>query len=268
MRRRFPGLHIKYSDRLKHAVFLSAWSVSLGCRSKGINSFVSSAGGRLTSFRRRIVRSTSCALTRTITRTGHYLGYGMPRYHGNYPVRGRVPRFVRTVARNSFNTTTTRVCRHDSLPTVYNHVYPERGRYRNRYILNGGNGRIRVNGLRQFMTSVTLSNNFLPRSIDHGATNHITVVNYNPTNVTTTQRLTNLSCSIAVFRTTSRPNNAVACNVPAFQLRGRLLRHRTRTLATVNIAVRCGIGVNISGPLTRLRRTFSTIFVTVNAVGT
>ncbi len=94
-----------------------------------------------------------CARSATVSRTLEYLGYGGPIYITNYPIGVRVPRFVRGMHSNSFRTTCRVVCGSSSLPTIYKHIYPRRGRYRDGYVHNIGNRDITVNELRHFITS-------------------------------------------------------------------------------------------------------------------
>lgn len=97
--------------------------------------------------------TANCARRITVRRTRHYLGYGREPYMGNYPMRVTVPSFVGRITRNGFTNTCSMVSRSDSLPTIYNHIYPRRSRYRSGYMENVGARPIKVNELREFITS-------------------------------------------------------------------------------------------------------------------
>lgn len=207
------------------------------------------------------------AAQRTVRRTGEYLRYGVPRYGGKYPVRGSVPSFMRRLSVNGVNTTVDVVGTGDGLPTVYKHIYPRRGRYRKRYILNGGKGPMRVKGLRRFVTSfsagVGLSHRFLPR----GAHNEITIVNSNPTKLAMTNSLTERKFGMAVFRKRTRPNNMLVCNVPRCHLPGAIIHSRIDGVTTLNIRFVAGYVINRGAiAVSDLFHTnCSTVFVNANA---
>lgn len=178
-----------------------------------------------------------------------------------------MPHFVRTVTHNGFNRTGSVLTRQAGLPSVYNHIYPQRGRYRNGYVVGGTGGPpVGVNGLRHFTTS------FRDVGRLHGpggvgrSLNGMTMMKSNPTNLSMTNSITGLNCRMAMFRNRSRPKNMLLFNVPRFHLSGTIMHHRVTHLRKLNIGFMYGAFVNRSGALSSLfTRKCSSVFVNANA---
>ncbi len=212
-----------------------------------------------------------CATRRTHARTAHYLGYGGTPYVTNYPIGVSVPSFLRGATSKSFSNTVTIVHGDSLLPTIYNHIYPRRDRYRGGYALNGTlgsiSGTITVKEIRHFLTSLRHRDNGRgPTRITPRANGEITVINSNPTKVATTTSLHHTNRSIAIFRTFRGPNNILICNVPRFHLPGTVIRGRVSNLGGVKIGVRAGFIINHAHAVPSLvsGSNFSTIFINDN----
>lgn len=85
----------------------------------------------------------------------------------------------------------------------------------------------------------------------------MTIVNTNPTKLTTTGRLGQGKCAIALFSGTRTPKKLLHFNVPGFGLGGGVVSHHVRLLGTRNVHFRVGAAVSPA----RLPRKFSTCYV-------
>lgn len=204
---------------------------------------------------------------RTVRRTRHYLSYPGPAYVRKYPMDVGVPAFIGGVRQKRFLRTTEILGRADTLPTIYNHMYPRRGRYRDGYVRLGVNGpTITVNCLRHFTTSCRQRDKgvSVPR-MTRGGNVGVTIINSNPTNLSFTNSVTGHNCSIAIFRTLRRVNNILGCNVPRFHLPGGVISMRVRKLHGVNIGFVAGYVINGAVDCSSLRTSnFGKVFTTDN----
>lgn len=95
----------------------------------------------------------------------------------------------------------------------------------------------------------------------------VTVVNSNPSKLTTTSRLGRHNRSMAMFRHGSEMNNLLVCNVPGVGLRGSIVRHGVGVVRRRNMAFRAYSGINGSVGTDRVLGSFSHMVLTYNTSG-